>query len=121
VAAVLNIRRAVLAGDAGDFYRILFGLGEVEIVGYRIVVELERVGALRQRPAVEVLATRVAQVDREVVVHVRHQDGKVVLGDTKRRRRVGLADAVYVRAARLARNVDMAAGVLAERRGVTRG
>jgi hypothetical protein len=90
----------------------------MEVVERRVVVELERVCALGQSAAIELLAVRVLEADREVVVHVSRQDGKVVRRDTELPRRVGLPDAadVHVRPAHLARHVDVAAGVLTEGR-----
>ncbi len=60
------------------------------------------------------------QVNREVVVDVRRQDGEVVPRDAVLARRVGLADAPDVRRSRLSGDVHMTARVLSERRRVAR-
>jgi hypothetical protein len=89
----------------------------VEVVERRVVVQLEPVGALGQRLAVELLAVE-PQVDREVVVDLGSQEGEVVLRDAVGRWRIGLANPedVVARAGK-AHHVDVAAGVLAEGRG----
>ena len=86
----------------------------MEVVKCRVVVELERVRALGQRSAVQVLAAWIPELDREVVLHVRGQDRQVVLRRTELPGRVLLPDPEHIRRAALAHDVHMAARVLSE-------
>ena len=86
----------------------------MEVVERRVVVELEGVRALGQRPTVQFSPVRIPELDSEVVLDVRGQDPQVVPRDAELPRRVRLADAEDGRVPALARDVDVTAGVLAE-------
>jgi hypothetical protein len=64
----------------------------VEVVVRRVVVELESVGALRERPAVELLAVRIPEMDVLGIADVGGQDWKGELRDAELAGRVGLPD-----------------------------
>jgi hypothetical protein len=87
----------------------------VEVVERRVVVELDCVRALGQRSAVQVLAVWVLELDREVVLDMRGQHRKVVLRSAELPGRILLPDPEHVvHAGRLAHDVHVTAGVLAE-------
>ena len=117
VARAGDVRRAVGLRNARERrVREEVVVREMEVVNRPVVVDLELVGALRQGLAVELLAVRVAHVDLEVWSSNRGRQRRQrerVRADVLRR--VCRGEAKDVVAAALAHDVEVTAGVLAER------